>query len=352
MGAGELPAGMKRKSVWFTGPGQVEIKEEEIEAPGEGQVLVQARLSAISPGTERLFLRGLVPEDLALDGTIDSLAGSTRYPFKYGYSSVGCVTAVGAGGSRDELGQQVFCFHPHESAYLARADELVPVPEGISLEDAVLLPNMETAVNFGMDAAPLVGETVAVFGLGIVGLLTTAVLAQMPLGLLIGFDPIAERRRLAEALGGVACFDPTPDNMETVRRLVRQAEALDGFDLVVECSGSPAALDQAIALAGFEGRVVIGSWYGKKRVQLSLGGAFHRSRIRLISSQVSTIAGNLSGRWSKARRLGTAWNQIRRIQPARWITHRFPIEAACDAYQLLAENRGDAIQVVLEYPQD
>ncbi len=341
---------MKRKSVWFTGPWQIGIKEEEIESPGDGQVLVQAQMSAISPGTERLFYSGQVPEDFALDGTIDSLAGSARYPFKYGYSSVGCVTAVGPGVAQEVLGQRVFCFHPHESSYLAKPEELIPIPEGVRWEDALFLPNMETAVNFGMDAAPMVGETAAVFGLGIVGLLTTAILAQFPMGLLLGFDPLAQRRRLAEEIGGVTCFDPAPGNMDAIQHLVRQAGGTEGLDLVIECSGAPAALDQAIALAGFEGRVVIGSWYGKKPVQLNLGGAFHRSRIRLTGSQVSTIPGHLSGRWSKARRLSTAWNQIRRIQPARWISHRFPIEAACDAYQLLADDRGEAIQVVLEYP--
>jgi 2-desacetyl-2-hydroxyethyl bacteriochlorophyllide A dehydrogenase len=342
---------MRRSAVWFTAPEQVQVREESLDSPGEGQVLVQTQVSAISPGTELLFYHGLVPEELQADSTIAALRDSPRFPFKYGYACAGCVIELGADVSRDLLGQRVFCFHPHESAFLARPEELIPIPDAVDWENAVFLPNMETAVNFCMDAAPRVAETAAVFGLGIVGLLTCAILAQYPLALLIGFDPLPHRRRLAtNSIPGLVALDPSTLDPLEYKNLVHQAGSPDGLDLGIECSGSPQALNQAIQLAGFESRVIIGSWYGKKIVPLELGGAFHRSRIRLVSSQVSTIASEWGGRWSKARRLGAAWAQIQRIQPARWITHRFPIAAASSAYALLADNPGDAVQVLLEYP--
>jgi 2-desacetyl-2-hydroxyethyl bacteriochlorophyllide A dehydrogenase len=343
---------MKRRSLWFSGPGCVEIHEEEVEKPQTGQVLVQARLSGISPGTELLFFRGQVPEEMVLDETIDSMQEIAHFPFKYGYSMVGEVIALGAGVSPDWLGKRVFCFHPHESAFLAEPRELMLIPDGISWEDAVFLPNMETAVNFVMDGAPLVGETVAIFGLGIVGLLTMAVMAQLPVSLLIGFDPLPSRRQAAVHSGAGLCLDPR--EREGLRQAVRAAEAAGspgGVDLTFECSGAPAALDQAIGLTGFDGRIVIGSWYGKKPVTLDLGGKFHRSRIRLISSQVTTLAPVLSGRWTKQRRFKFAWEQLRRIQPARWITHRFSLDAAQPAYQMLADGQPEAFQVVFEYEQ-
>ena len=123
----------------------------------------------------------------------------------------------------------------------------------------------------------------------------------------------------------------------------------DSFDLTFELSGSPSALNDAIALTTFSGRVVIGSWYGKKRAEIDLGGAFHRSRIRLIASQVSTISPELSGRWDKSRRFDVAWKALERIQPEKWITHRFSIHDAQKAYQLLDENPQQAIQVIFEY---
>ena len=94
---------------------------------------------------------------------------------------------------------------------------------------------------------------------------------------------------------------------------------------------------------------MIGSWYGEKRAPLDLGGKFHRSRIRLVSSQVSSIAPELSGRWDKARRFGVAWEALKRIQPEKWITHRFPLSEAQEAYRLLDENPQDSLQVIFQH---
>jgi threonine dehydrogenase-like Zn-dependent dehydrogenase len=98
-----------------------------------------------------------------------------------------------------------------------------------------------------------------------------------------------------------------------------------------------------------EGRIIIGSWYGTKAVCLNLGGRFHHRRIRLIGSQVSTLAAGLTGRWSKQRRFGVVWEQIRYVQPRSWITQRFSIEDAPSAYALLSEAPEQAIQVILEH---
>ena len=122
-----------------------------------------------------------------------------------------------------------------------------------------------------------------------------------------------------------------------------------GADLTFELSGNPTALNDAIALTAFSGRIVIGSWYGEKQVEVNLGGTFHRSRIKLISSQVSTIAPELEGRWDKARRFDAAWKALERTRPEKWITHRFPLEEAAQAYRLLDESPQDAIQVLLTY---
>ncbi|HLO15866.1 MAG TPA: hypothetical protein VK206_13620, partial [Anaerolineales bacterium] len=123
-----------------------------------------------------------------------------------------------------------------------------------------------------------------------------------------------------------------------------------GADLTFELSGRPQTLNDALALTGFCGRIVIGSWYGEKRAEIDLGGAFHRSRIKLISSQVSTIAPELLGRWDKTRRFAVAWGALERIKPGKWITHRFSIGRAEEAYQLLDENPQETIQVLFTYP--
>jgi threonine dehydrogenase-like Zn-dependent dehydrogenase len=108
-------------------------------------------------------------------------------------------------------------------------------------------------------------------------------------------------------------------------------------------------LNTAIEHTAFSGRIVIGSWYGQKRAEIDLGGSFHRSRIKLISSQVSSISPELSGRWDKSRRFEVAWQALERIQPQKWITNRFSLKDAAKAYQLLDENPQETIQVVFEY---
>jgi 2-desacetyl-2-hydroxyethyl bacteriochlorophyllide A dehydrogenase len=327
--------------LYFTSPGQVELRQEPLPPPGPDQALVQTLLSTISPGTEMLIYRGDFPAGLAVDESLPALASPFAYPLKYGYAAVGRVIEVGDGVDPAWLGRPVFSFQPHQSHFIAGLHELLPIPGGLAPEEAAFLPNIETAVNLVMDGAPLIGEHIAVFGQGIIGLLTTSLLARHPLGSLVAFDRFPLRRQASLDSGAHLSLDPGEATQNIFPR---------GADLVYELSGAPAALDQALALAGFASRVVVGSWYGQKSVSMDLGGRFHRSRIRIISSQVSTISPELSGRWDKPRRFELAWDMLRLVRPARFITHRFPIHQAAQAYQLIDQHPAETIQVLLTYP--
>jgi 2-desacetyl-2-hydroxyethyl bacteriochlorophyllide A dehydrogenase len=332
-----------RKSLYFTAPRQVEIRQTSLPPLAPGQMLVETICSAISPGTEMLVYRGHFPKGLA--DTKDALSSDLTYPMSYGYACVGKVTKISKDMRHRWLGKLVFAFQSHTSHFIAKPEELLPVPEGMSPETACFLPNMETAVNLVQDAAPILGERALVFGQGIVGLLTTALLAGFPLASLVTSDCYPLRREASLSLGVSAALDPDAAGFrEHVRELLPS-----GADLSLELSGSPTALDDAIAMTGFDGRVVIGSWYGEKKAALELGGAFHRSRIKLISSQVSTIASGLHGRWDKERRFEVAWEALERIQPVKWITHRFPLGEAKEAYRLLDENPQETIQIILQH---
>lgn len=335
---------MKRRSVYFTGPGEVAVVKEAIPTPAPGEALVETTVSAISPGTEMLFYRGELPPGVAVDTSIASLSGGLVYPLKYGYACVGRVIGLGAGVSGEWNERLVFAFHPHESHFCVPVASLLPVPLGIEAERAALLPNAETAVNLVMDGGPLVGERVVVFGLGVVGLLTTALLAQFPLAALYTVDPIAPRRGVAASLGATETFDPT----ETESLATALAES-NGADLIFELSGQPAALDQAVQMAGFGARVIVGSWYGNKRASLDLGEHFHRNRLQIVSSQVSTVAPHLTGRWTKARRMQSAWRFLADLPIERLITQRFSVEEAAAAYQLIDRQPGQTVQVILQY---
>jgi alcohol dehydrogenase len=328
---------MTGRALYFSEPRSVTVRERPIPDPGPGEVRVRATRSAISPGTELLVYRGEVTEDLAADETIEALDGTLSYPLQYGYASVGRVTAVGEGVADGWLDRQVFAFHPHESHYLADPDELIPTT--LPPERAVFIPNAEAAVNFVMDGRPRIGARVAVFGQGPVGLLTTAFLSSFPLESVIAVDPYETRRELAAGVGADRAVHP--EAVGTV--------AGDGVDLAIELSGNPDALDDAIAATGYAGTVLVGSWYGTKDVTLDLGGEFHRSHIRLRSSQVSRIDPDHTGRWDKSRRMDLVTDRLAAVDPTDFITHQFPLERAGEAYRLLDEHKDEAVQVTLTY---
>ncbi len=341
---------MENQVLYFTAPRRVELRTEPCPPPGEGEVIVRVIASAISPGTEMLIYRGQIPPGLAADETLEALSGALAYPLKYGYSAVGEVVKIGQSIPANWLGRKVFAFQPHQRCFTTSVETLYPIPNGTKVEAALFLPNMETAVNFLLDGAPRIGEKVAVLGQGIVGLLTTALLSKFPLEKLLVYDAFPKRRKVALELGAGAALDPNAANaLEQGRAYLEATKFYDGTDLTYEVSGNPQALDLALELTGFAGRVVIGSWYGKKRAAINLGGRFHRSRIHLIASQVSTIAPADTGRWDKSRRMDTAWEMLPAISPERLITHHFPFTHAAEGYRLLDEHPEEAIQVILTY---
>jgi 2-desacetyl-2-hydroxyethyl bacteriochlorophyllide A dehydrogenase len=338
---------MKRSSVIFQAPFRVDVATDEIPEPGPGEVLVQVGLSAVSAGTELLVYRGQVPADMPLDANLPALTGVLRFPLRYGYAAAGGVTAVGGRVDPAWRGRRVFCFHPHASHLVAAPAELIPIPDDVDTRDAVFLATMETAVTLMMDGQPAIGERVVVFGQGVVGLLATALLSCYPLKSLFSVDPFARRREAARAAGAHAVFDTADPGALNLRLAQDSGGAL--ADLVFELSGDPRTLDAAIAAAGFASRILIGSWYGTKPAAVNLGGKFHRSRIRLISSQVSSLPSEFLARWTTARRLATAWDMIRGVKPSRFITHAFPVARAAEAYALLDQRPAETAQVVLTY---
>jgi 2-desacetyl-2-hydroxyethyl bacteriochlorophyllide A dehydrogenase len=331
------------RTLYFRGPRDVRVERDPVADPGADEVLVESRLSAVSSGTELLIYRGEMPQDCAADATIDALDGDLTYPLKYGYATVGDVVALGENVAESWRGRTVFAFNPHESHFVAAPEDLVPVPEDLSPTTAALLPTAETATTLVMDGRPRVGERVVVFGAGMIGLVTTSVLSRFPLAELVVVEPVARRREMAARLGA----DETLRPGEAAALGDRGDPA--GADLAYELSGRPATLDDAIDAVGYDGRIVVGSWYGRKRADPDLGGFFHRNRIDVSSSQVSTIAPDLRGRWTKARRIDAAWDRLRQLDADSLVTHRVPFAEAPEAYQLLDEGPENALQVLLTY---
>ncbi|MGA8832595.1 MAG: zinc-binding alcohol dehydrogenase [Desulfomonilaceae bacterium] len=342
------------RSLYFEEPGRTSIREGFIAGPRSSEVLVKTMFSAISSGTESLVYLGQWPEELVVDENISSLSGKFSYPLKYGYAAVGKIIGLGESVSPDWLGRLVFAFNPHETHFVTSPDRLVVIPEGVSNEGACFLPNMETALNLVMDGNPVIGEAVTIFGQGVVGLLTAALLSRMSLGKIVTFDKYPMRRQASLVYGADLSIDPTKDFGTGRFEDFFSGSLSDDFkaDLTYELSGYPEVLNQAISITGFDGRIVVGSFYGSKEASIKMGSWFHRARIKLISSQVSSIAPHLTGRWSKARRLRMALKMISQIEPERLITHRINFSDAGKAYKLLTKRPQEAIQVILSYEEN
>jgi len=265
-----------------------------------------------------------------MDEGIPALKRPSGYPCPYGYDLVGRVPG------RDGL---FLAFQPHADAAVVRESGLIELPGGWRPELAVLLPNAETAFNLVLDAAPRAAERVVVFGLGVVGLLVTTMLSRFPLENLIAVDPDDDRRQRAGNLSGVTVLSPEEAAIESKR---------DAADLVLELSGNPEALQAAVDAAGYTARIVVGSWYGTKDVHLDLGSGFHRKRVKIFSSQVSTIAPELRGRWNSERRMKGAVNWLEKYGDTEWVTHRFSLDNAMAAYRLIDGSGENWLKVVLE----
>jgi 2-desacetyl-2-hydroxyethyl bacteriochlorophyllide A dehydrogenase len=338
---------MKQHRLEFSEPGRVVMKVAPAPQPAADQVLVQTHYSAISPGTEMLVYRGQWPQGVSVDASIDVLAGAFAYPLAYGYCAVGRVIAKGSAIADDWLGRRVFAFQPHQDLFCCEPETLQPIPDDLDDETALFLPSMETAVNLLLDGCPLIGEKIIVVGQGIIGLLTTALLSRFPLATLATVESHALRREASIRLGAGECFDP--EDLASVTGLGGVPGQGGEADLVYELSGSPAALNTALGLTRFSGRVIIGSWYGAKKTELDLGSTFHRGRVSIISSQVSSLAPELTGRWNNTRRLNMAWEMLRLVRPSDCITHRFALADASLAYGLIDHRPEETIQVIFEH---
>jgi 2-desacetyl-2-hydroxyethyl bacteriochlorophyllide A dehydrogenase len=305
---------------------------------GDDQVRVRTICSGVSAGTELLAYRGELPSDIDIDESLGSLTGSFTYPFRYGYSAVGEIEQVGADVRDVACGDVVFAFQPHQERFISFADDVVPVA-GLEPRLAVMLPYVETALQVTLDAGSVFAENVVVSGLGVLGVLVCRLIQEAG-GRVIALEPRRRRRELAASLD-ILAVDPA-EASEVVARA-------GGVPLAIESSGNPSALAGVLGLLSHEGTVLVASWYGSRPVSLPLGGDFHRRRLTIRSTQVSTIPASLSGRWTRRRRLEQARELATSLPLAELASHTIPFERAAEGYRHLADDDAGVIHVAFGY---
>ncbi|MGZ4304623.1 MAG: zinc-dependent alcohol dehydrogenase [Solirubrobacteraceae bacterium] len=277
---------------WLRSPGVGEIRPVTLPSPRPDEVLVRTLWSGVSRGTETLVFRGGVPPGQYAAMRAPFQEGDFPGPVKYGYLNVGAVEQ-----GPDELrGRTVFCLYPHQSAYVVPSAAVTVVPDGVPPTRAVLAGTVETAVNALWDAQPLLGDRVAVVGAGMVGCCVARLLSLFPAVQVALVDVNPGRAAVAAALG-VDFALPT--------------DAAGGCDLVVHASATSAGLQRSLELLAPEGTVIELSWYGDDDVRLSLGGAFHSSRLGIRASQVGTVSPARAARRTTADRLTLALELLR-----------------------------------------
>jgi NADPH:quinone reductase-like Zn-dependent oxidoreductase len=280
------------QAFWLRAPGHGEIRPASLPEPGGGDVVVRTLRSAVSRGTETLVFRGGVPPSQYAAMRAPFQQGDFPGPVKYGYLNVGAVEE----GPPELRGRTVFCLYPHQTAYVVPAGAVTVVPDDVPPSRAVLAGTVETAVNALWDAAPLVGDRVAVVGAGMVGCCVARLLVRFPGVEVTLVDVDASRAPVAAALGA---------------RFAHPDDAAGARDLVVHCSATAAGLQRSLELLAPEGTVLELSWYGDAEVQLSLGGAFHAGRLAVRASQVGTVSPARAGRRTTADRLALALELLR-----------------------------------------
>ena len=314
------------RALWYTAPGEAELRREQPAPPGAGEVRVTTLWTGLSRGTERLVFRGEVPAEIAERMRAPAQVGSFPFPVRYGYCAVGRL---------EETGETVFSFQPHQDRFLAERDALWPVPDGVPARRAILAANMETALNALWDSGAGPGDRIAIVGAGAVGLLVASLAARLPGAEVTAIDREPSRAAIARELG--AAFS-LPDDCG------------GGYDIVFHTSASADGLALALSRAGEEARIVEMSWYGTRDVEAPLGLDFHARRLRLVSSQVGEVAASRRPRWSRRRRLAKALDLLRDERLDALITEEVAFDDLPGELERILRPGAPGLMTAIRYP--
>jgi threonine dehydrogenase-like Zn-dependent dehydrogenase len=343
--------------VSFSAPGVVDLIEEPDGAVGSGQVRVRTLYSGISAGTELASYRGISPHvtkhwdserRLFVDG-----ASEVSYPVtNLGYEEVGEIVEVGEGVDASLRGTVVWGTWGHRTNAVLDADFATArrLGDGVDPRIGMFSHIGAVALNAVLDADIHVGETVAVFGLGVPGQLI-AQLARLNGARVVAVDGIDARRELATDLGAGVVLDAMPGDGVSPAERIRELTGGRGADVAIEITGNYRALHEAARSVAYGSRVVVSGFFPGEGAGLRLGEEFHHNRVQFVSSQIAGPPPALQHRWDRFRLWSTAIDLAAsgRVSVLPLVSRTVPFAEAADAYRLLDERPQEALQVVLDF---
>lgn len=319
------------------------------------EVRLKTRYSGISAGTELTFYRGTNPYlskqwDAASRLFIEGGEPAFPYPVtNLGYEEVGEVIEIGGGLTDIPLGAHVFGTWGHRTHYVATDEYVRPrlMPHGAAPIFGIFSHLGAIALNGVHDAEIMLGDTVAVFGLGALGQIV-AMMARRSGAHVIAVDLHESRLNMAKRLGADVTLNAADGSAaEAIKAMTGGL----GADVCIEVSGSTMALNEAIRAVAYSARVVAMGFFQGEAKGLYLGDEFHHNRINLVCSQISGVAPGISNRWTKLR----LWQTAVRLQAEGWldlrpvITHRAPFAEAESLYRTLDERPNEVVHAILEF---
>ena len=283
-----------------------EYEEPRLEA---GQVRVKSEFGAAKHGTEMAVYKGYANPRGAFDGEYQVFrreTGMVSYPVRLGNMCVGTVVEVGPEVTRLTAGDRVFAHGNFRETHVW-SETVRRLPEGVSWKSAVCLDPADFALGAVRDGNVRIGDAVAVFGLGAIGLIAVQLAKRSGAYPVIGVDPLPLRREVGFECGADDVLDPSACD---VGLEIRRATGKRGADVCIEYSGNAEALQAALRGVAFGGTVVFGAWPGAYPSGLDLGAEAHFNRPNMVFSRSCSEPNRDHPRWNEGRIFDVAWRML------------------------------------------
>jgi threonine dehydrogenase-like Zn-dependent dehydrogenase len=333
-------------------PRTPELREYAPPALGPGMVRVISQLGAAKHGTELMGYRGTAifnthRYDPELRLLVPKEEQTTGFPRPLGNMIVGRVAEVGLDVASLVSGDRVYGHLPLRDEHVVPAAQVAKLPPDLTPEAALCTDPADAALAM-RDAHVRIGDRVAVFGLGAIGLFDVQLCVRSGASLVIGVDPVARRRALAEHFGAQITLDPTA--VGDVGLEIHRLTGGLGVDVALEVSGNSHALHQAVRATKYRGTVGVIAAYGSGAAGFNLGDEFHWNAIDLVSCRTVSLPLRDYG-WDHERIVGLAETLLRdgRLRYEGVLDPIVPFGETPDAYRRIDENAASAIKLGVRF---